>query len=199
MYHPVSSRSSLRRVVVPLVVSACFSVAGCGGSEGTAEPNLDLQPAGSVLVMEASPQASPLGQMLDIDSSSRFTVTEIRVGGDDYGPWLEVDVRGEAAKDAGFLPYAIAIRCTSSAETGGWQADSTVSPGQEIPKGAYLEGTFNLLLPGDGRYGEPVPECTPPAFIEVGSSPSGWFAIPAQLVDQLNKTAEEFNVALEAP
>lgn len=184
-------------IIRPLTILLVLS--GCGNSQTTSNPDANLLPAGSVLAVEAMSQSVPLGKMVETDPTSRFTVTELRVGGDDFGPWMEVAVRGEAAESPGALPTSVAIRCASSPETGGWQAGSTVALGQEIPEGAFLEGTLNLLLPGDGRYGEAIPECTGPATIEVGSTPPVWFEVPAALVDQLNERARNYNLNLEAP
>jgi hypothetical protein len=176
--------------------ASCILFASCNGTQSDSQPNLGLRPAGSVVIEEALRQATPLGDMVDVDSSSRFTVQSFVVGGDELGPWLETKIRGEAADAMGALPVDIAIRCASSSETGGWQVSSTVSLGQEIPKGTFLDGTIALLLPDDGRYGDQIEICESPALIEVGTDGKFWFAIPEDVLAELNSRADAYNLTV---
>ena len=86
----------------------------------------------------------------------------------------------------------MAILCDGSAGEGGWQAGSTLALYDSLPSGSFLEGVVHLLLPYDGRYGEPRVECADPAVVKI----STWVAsagdrdavveIPADLVAALN-------------
>ena len=177
-------------------IATCILLVNCGGSSPSTKPDMGLRPAGSVVIEEALRQATPLGEMVTVDSTSRFTVQSFVVGGDELGPWLETKIRGEAADAIGALPVNIAIRCASSSETGGWQVSSTVSLGQEIPKGTFLDGTIALLLPDDGRYGDQIEICESPALIEVGTDGKFWFAIPEDVVAELNSRADAYNLTV---
>jgi hypothetical protein len=188
----------MRRFLVLGSIVSCFFFASCNGAQSGSQPNLSLRPAGSVVIEEALRQVTPLGDMVDVDSSSRFTVQSFVVSGDELGPWLETKIRGEAADAMGALPVDIAIRCASSSETGGWQVSSTVSLGQEIPKGTFLDGTIALLLPDDGRYGDQIEICESPALIEVGTDGKFWFAIPEDVIAELNSRADAYNLTVPA-
>ena len=186
----------MRRLLVLVSIASCILFAGCSGTQSDSQPNLGLRPAGSVVIEDALRQATPLGDMVNFDSTSRFTVQSFVVGGDELGPWLETKIRGEAADAIGALPVDIAIRCASSSETGGWQVSSTVSLGQEIPKGTFLDGTIALLLPDDGRYGDQIETCESPALIEVGTDGKFWFAIPEDVIAELNSRADAYNLTV---
>jgi hypothetical protein len=73
----------------------------------------------------AQAQHPALGQAVDLGDGITAVVTGYHVGGDESGPWLEVNVRAEnhGAKNA-TNPEA-AIVCAGSADSGGWQAAST--------------------------------------------------------------------------
>ena len=188
----------MRRFLVLVSIASCILFASCSGTQSDSQPNLGLRPAGSVVIEEAWRQATPLGDMVNVDSTSRFTVQSFVVGGDELGPWLETKIRGEAADAVGAIPVNIAIRCASSSETGGWQVSSTVSLGQEIPEGTFLDGTIVLLLPDDGRYGDQIETCESPALIEVGTDGKFWFAIPEDVIAELNSRADAYNLTVPA-
>lgn len=184
----------------PLVVVLVLTVAACSDDTGGAstEPNTALAPAAEEAAEQATAEATPLGQMVDTDENSRFTITGYTVDGDEAGPWLNAQVRGEAATAAGTVPYTIAIRCASSTDTGGWLARSTVALSQEIPAGSFVEGTVGLLLPGDGRFGEPITPCETPAVVIIEAENEASWAIPDDVIAELNAKAEQYNATLGA-
>jgi hypothetical protein len=66
-----------------------------------------------------------------------------------------------------------------------------------VPDSTFDEGTLNLLLPGDGRFGEERPVCATPASLVVASVEGGIradqpavFSIPDSLIDELNEYTE---------
>jgi hypothetical protein len=128
-----------------------------------------------------------------MDGTVRLTAKAMKVGGDDGGRWLVVALRLENSGDEALGGPNIAIVCTDGAEEGGWQADSTLDMGAEIPAGSFSEGTLNLLLPGDSRTGEAVPECLAPAYVQATPTvymgdvpPSIQYQIPAEVLTELN-------------
>jgi hypothetical protein len=189
-----------KKSLTAIVMSCTLMLAACGGDSdsGSTAANTDLVPAGEKAAQNAAEDVTPLGELVEVDAQTRFTVTGFKVNSSDsLGPWIEASVRGEANDDAGAIPFEIASLCASSTETGGWQADSTVSLGQEIPAGSFLEGFISLLLPEDGRYGEPIKPCEEPALVKVSSSEKTvWFAIPSDVVAEINSAAETLNSTL---
>lgn len=182
------------------VLAACaVLIAGCSsGTPQLSAPNTGLKPAAAVAAAAANAKAIPLGSLVAVDSTSKFTVKSYKLGGNDLGPYLQTTVRGEAAGAAGHLPTDVSIICSNSTEEGGYQADSTVTLQQAIPGGAFAEGVLNLLIPGDGRYGKPVPHCATPAVVVAKASSSAApvsFAIPDELIGELNAAADRFNAA----
>jgi hypothetical protein len=139
-----------------LVLGACGSN---GGSTSTSSDDQELRPADEVI-------DGTIGEETDLGAGLAVTVSEMRPGGDDGGPWLEVDLRVENRGEDTSNPL-VAIACSDSSEEGGWQVDSAYNLFDELPASTFNEGTINLLLPGDGRSGEPVPTCSAPAVVRV--------------------------------
>lgn len=142
-------------------------LAGCGGGSGTASQ--DLRPADEVEASRAADAANDaeLDRKIDLGSKVTVVLADPTVIQDDGGVMLQVHVRAENPSSKDASGPGIDIVCTGSTEDGGWQADSTFAPQRPIPSGSYSEGDLNLLIPGDGRYGETVPECATPAFLQV--------------------------------
>lgn len=158
----------------------------------------DLRPADEVIAEEEASASmdGEIGEDIDLGEGLTVTVQAMRAGGDDLGPWLEVDVRAENRGEEELTNPELAIVCDGGAETGGWQADSTFDLGDELPAGSFHEGTVHLLLPEDGRYGEPVPECGSPAYVRISpyatvvvdgqEPPAADVEIPVDILEQLN-------------
>lgn len=116
------------------------------------------------------------------------------VEGDDGGPWLAVDLRIESPSDSDIQFLDVGIVCAGNDETGGWQANSTLDLNAEVPAETFDEGTVNLLLPGDGRFGEEIPECATPAAIRISPVPDPMtgtevpavVALPDELIADIN-------------
>lgn len=149
-----------------MAAAAVLVVAACGGDDDSSNGGA-LRPADEVLGERAADDAADalLGDSVELEDVT-VTVTDLVVGGDDFGPWLEVTVRAENRGEDTSNPY-LAIVCNGSVEEGGWQADSTYDLNGELPGGSFNEGVVNLLLPEDPRTQDPVPECATPAVVRV--------------------------------
>lgn len=180
------SRSAL------LVVLVC-SLAACGSDDETTTPNTALPPAESVREEERSEGSVALGELVDTGYGVRAGVLAFSVGGDDGGPWLVAETRVEGLDEGGSVPN-MGIVCAGGTELGGWQADSTLQLATDVPAGSFDEGSVHLLLPGDGRYGEPIPECAGPAFVEIDTIDGpAVVEVPATVLAELNAAAAAFN------
>ena len=158
------------------------------------DDGVELRPADEVEAeaILANAQTGELGEPFELAAGLTIAVTAMEVGGDDAGPWLAVTARVENRTTDELSVPAMAILCDGSAEEGGWQAGSTLALYDSLPSGSFLEGVVHLLLPYDGRYGEPRAECAEPAVVKI----STWVAstgdrdavveIPAELVAALN-------------
>jgi hypothetical protein len=146
-------------------------LAGCesGDSKGSNKPNSALKNADDVQQSEAAAAAKvvQVGAFGDLPGDGRVSVTAMKVGGDDLGPWLETSMRVEnASKEKASVPDT-GIVCSGSSEQGGYQIDSTMLLSDEVPAGSYKEGVLNLTVPGDSRTGEPATPCGAPAFVQI--------------------------------
>lgn len=145
---------------------------------------------------ESVPLAAVTGVIVDGEEPEtplRGTVSGFDVGGDDGGPWLATTVRVENATEAsaGFPSFELA--CAGSVEQAGLQAGSVSSGGKPVPGGSFVAGDLLLLIPGDGRFGEPVPECAGPAFVRAGTGQGSQWEVPADVLAELNAAAVKFN------
>ena len=131
------------------------------------DDGVELRPADEVEAeaILASAQTAELGEPFELAAGLTIAVTAMEVRGDDAGPWLAVTARVENRTTDELSVPAMAILCDGSAEEGGWQADSTLALYDSLPSGSFLEGVVHLLLPYDGRYGEPRVECADPAVV----------------------------------
>ena len=158
------------------------------------DDGVELRPADEVEAeaILANAQTAELGEPFELAAGLTIAVTAMEVRGDDAGPWLAVTARVENRTTDELSVPAMAILCDGSAGEGGWQAGSTLALYDSLPSGSFLEGVVHLLLPYDGRYGEPRVECADPAVVKI----STWVAsagdrdavveIPADLVAALN-------------
>jgi hypothetical protein len=165
--------------LLPLLLTATVAVAACGSSDDSTGSNEsssnesgdELRDAEDVRSEELAEGASgSIGDVIDIDGVA-VLVAGVVVSGDDDGPWLSADLRIENSSDSDIQFVNVGIVCAGNDETGGWQAGSTLDLNAGIPAGTFDEGTVNLLLPEDGRFGEEVPECAIPAVIRISPVP----------------------------
>lgn len=159
----------MRRVASTLAIAlTALCAAACGG--GSTDSDEPLRAATDIAESSAAAPSkdAKLGQQIDLGDKVRVTVTAPTVTSDDSA-LLTVTLRVENnSSSEGFTPRA-GIVCDGSAEPGGYQADSTLMMQSRMPARSYLDGTYVLILPGDGRGGQPVPECKGPASIVVWS------------------------------
>lgn len=135
-----------------------------------------------------------LGDTAEFGNGLSITFDAPFVGGDDLGPWIEIATRFDNRNTDIDAQYPnVGIVCVGSTDEGGYQAGSTRLFGDPVPAGSFLEGKLHLLLPGDGRYGEPVPPCTTPAVIRVSlltysddDTAVVDFALPNAVIDEIN-------------
>jgi len=168
------------------------------GSDGDAtellDEDIELRPADAVEAEQtlANAQAADLGETFDLAPGLTVVVQDMSVGGDSGGPWLAVSARIENRTTDELSVPAMAIICDGSADDGGWQIDSTLSLYDTLPSGSFAEGTAHLLVPDDGRYGEPRIECAGLAVVMISTwtaSTSHRYAvvgIPADVLAELN-------------
>jgi hypothetical protein len=192
-----------------------FAVAACGGRDESARPSSSasttsvpvdveeteatdgvLRDASEVRAEEAVDGATyRLGEVATIDGIS-IRIDTLEVGGDDAGPWIVAvtTVENRSGVDAN-VPY-LEIHCSGQEEGGGWQADSTLTLGAALPSQTVDTGVVHLLVPGDGRFGEPRPVCAPPAVVRVVDL-SVNFAIPDSMVTEVNAASPTAVIAVD--
>ena len=149
-----------------LVIAACRGSDGPKAKVGDPTASSSLQPASEArsAARDAKFANAALGESAEF-FGIKVTVSTMAVGGDKAGPWLTIGVRAENAGATVSSNPQFAIVCAGTDKEGGWQADSTFRFGNALPAGSFDEGTVNLLLPEDGRYGKAVPECVTPAVV----------------------------------
>lgn len=158
------------------------------------DEDVELRPADEVEAEEilANAQDADLGEPFELAPGLSVLVTAMEVGGDSGGPWLALSARVENRTTDELSVPAMAILCDGSSEEGSWQADSTLALWDSLPSGSFLEGTVHLLLPNDGRYGEPRVECADPAVVRIstwtmsGGDQDAVLQIPADVLEALN-------------
>jgi hypothetical protein len=177
-------------LIAALVVGAC----GSDGDSGVDEADgglRDAEDARSEELVEGTTGA--FGEVIELDGTT-VLVSGAVVSGDDGGPWLAAEVRIENPSETNIQFVDVGIVCAGNDETGGWQAGSTLDLNAGIPAGTFDEGTVNLLLPGDGRFGEPIPDCATPAALRItpvpdpmtGTEVPAVVQLPDELVARLN-------------
>lgn len=194
------------------VIAVVGVMVGCSGSDSAVTVDkppavnstiVDLVPAEEIRAAEAvAGVEASVGDTVDLDGVV-VEVSSVRLSGDDLGPWLETAVRIENRTSNDVDYVNIELYCAGNDEGGGWQADSTFDLLAGVPAGSFDEGTVNLLVPGDGRYGETRERCVPPANIVVGPFIAGAvtanravFELPTAVIDAINATD---GVAVETP
>ena len=105
-----------------------------------------------------------LGEEVEVGDVT-VTITGFAVEPDDQSGLLAVTARVANSSEGESSVPELAVMCTGNPEEGGWMADSTLSLYDTLPAKSFDEGTVILNVPGDGRYGERVPECVGPAVI----------------------------------
>ena len=180
----------MRLAVASVALLLC---AACGGGSASSDkPDNSLKNDSDATVVPSSGETLKLGQFAEGEYIGRIQVSEVKVGGDDLGPWLEANVRMENSGNVALSPAQLDVVCKGDKEPGGYQIDSTFDFGQEIPAGSFREGVANLLLAGAPRTGDPATECATPAFIEItpavsiGDDPQPKFAIPEDVIAEIN-------------
>mgnify|MGYP006924535603 CR=1 FL=1 len=181
---------------VPLLLVVALALASCG-SDGDSDPDSsegELRNAEDVRSEELVYGVDgAIGDAIELDGST-VLVEGVIVDGDDGGPWLAVDLRIENRSGSDIQFLDVGIVCAGNDESGGWQADSTIDLNAGIPADTFDEGTVNLLLPGDGRYGEEISECATPAVVRIlpvpepmsGTEVPAVVALPDELIADLN-------------
>lgn len=178
----------IKRVAAVMMVLGVLA-AGCGGDDEAGSGGT-LADADAVRSEQARGSTElAFGEGGDVGGLT-VTVEGVSMGGDDGGPWLVADVTVENRTDADVQGLAMAIVCAGSDEEGGWQAGSTLDLNAVFPAQTADSGTVHLLVPGDGRFGEPRPVCEPPAAIvaqpwTAPAEPVAWPIGPA-VVDEFN-------------
>jgi hypothetical protein len=179
-------------------IAMTLILVACGGNAEKDKPDESLRNADDVKASEtaAATTTVEIGEFAPLSDGAeevgRVSVTKLKVGGDDLGPWLEASVRFENTTDEEGNLAEVGIWCKGATESGGWQADSTLDLNATIPAKSYKEGVVNLPLSDDPRTGEPVPECETPAFIQftplvtVGDVEPVQVRIPNDLIAKLN-------------
>lgn len=146
-------------------------LAGCGDDQSSDNPDTSLKNADEVRSQEQAGQNAraktvDLGEFVELGSGLRLSASKVVVGGDELGPWLIATVRIENSSDEEAAPPDGGIICSNATEPGGSQAGSTLDVSGGLPAESFAEGTLNLLLPEDGRYGEKIQDCQGPAFLQ---------------------------------
>ena len=168
------------------------------GSDGDAtellDEDIELRPADEVKAEQilANAQTADLGETFELAPGLTVVVQDMSVGGDSGGPWVAVSARIENRTTDELSVPAMAITCNGSPDEGGWEADSTLPLYDTLPSGSFAEGTAHLLLPNDGRYGEPRIECAGPAVVKISTwtmaagDRDAVVEIPADVLAELN-------------
>lgn len=179
-------------------IAVTLILVACGGGAEKDKPDESLKNADDVEASEnaAATTTVDVGEFAPLSDGAeevgRVSVTRLKVGGDDLGPWLEANVRFEnTTDDIGDFPE-VGIWCKGATESGSYQADSTIDLSTTMPAKSYKEGVLNLPLSDDPRTGESVPECETPALIRfeplvsVGEPEPTQVRVPDNLIAKLN-------------
>lgn len=150
--------------------------AGASGNDSTTEPG------------PAADSTGVLAQPVQLGDDTTMTLTNPRQGGDDFGPWIEVDVTFANNSSTTATPIEVQVVCAGATSGEGSQADSTFDSNAEVKPGSSSQGTLNLLPTGDSRIGDVTPECKGPAVFRLGDD-GPTVKVPAEVLTSFNKAA----------
>jgi hypothetical protein len=209
------SRSTVLLVAALLVVAGCTSDAkgraiptpttatragrATTAVPGTASPTSTVPTTSAAdapklpdrYVAEAIPGAQ-LGRPADLGDGLSITVSHPRIAHDATGPWIEVDVVAEnAGSGRATSAPGVQLVCSGLSDGGGNLDGQSYPTGGPLPPGSSTRGTARLVLPGDGRFGDPQ-LCLYPAYVRVdaasiaGKPVQRRFDLSEALVTELN-------------
>ena len=144
------------------------------------------------IVAEAIP-AGEFGTAIDLGGGLSVTIGDPRVEHDDEHPWVEVPVEAVLAASApGTVAPAVELVCSGLTEGGGNLDGESYRAGAPIAPGGTVKGTAQLVLPGDGGFGDPS-QCLDPAYVRVEATDSDGTVVlrrldvPSSLVAEINE------------
>jgi hypothetical protein len=172
----------MRAAHIIAVVVATAPMVSCSSSSNTSTP-IELQSADSIRANEAVDGTPATFGTAAILNEISITVTDPAATSDDGGPWLTLNVRAENPTDGELPSPFFEIHCAGNPDGGGFLGDGTFS-GEPLPAKSFDEGTVELLLPGDGRFGEPRPTCTTPATL-IALPSNGGVTLQGQQVERI--------------
>lgn len=131
-----------------------------------------------------------IGAPVALGDDTSYTLTNPRLGGDESGPWIEVDVAYKNSSSTSAQPPEINVLCAGSDDAGNYQASSTFDYSADVKPGASSTGTLALLPAGNERIGEGVAECASPAVFRLGSEGGPTVPVPADVLSAYNAKAK---------
>lgn len=182
------NRTTLLAIVV--LATSCSSTS----SGSTTTPG--LRSADSIRANEAVGGTPATFGTIATLAGVAITASDPVANSDESGPWLTVTVHAENPTDGDLPSPFFAVHCAGVPDGGGFLASSTFSS-DGLPAKSFDDGHVDLLLPGDGRFGEPRPTCSTPAVLVAVPSNGGvtfdgqpsdslaW-PIPDAVIDELN-------------
>lgn len=204
----------MTRRVLAGMAAICIVVSSCGGNDSppdTTEPSstdtaesvdrstAPNEPAATLADAEDVRADELAGEPVQMgaettDGHVTAVASNPRVGGDESGPWLEVDLRIENPTDEAVQFFNTGMLCSGNDEVSGTVRGGTLEGAAGIPAQSVDEGSEFVLLPGDGRYGDPISPCTTPAVLRIEVIGEDGFVpdialtwtIPDEIVAELN-------------
>jgi hypothetical protein len=200
-----------RRILIG-AAAVCILVSSCGGSDSDTETNTTEASAAAVTATTGGATVTPTladaeevrsdelaGEPAEMGAETTdghviAVASNPRVGGDDAGPWMEIDLRIENSTDEAVQFYNTGIVCSGNDEVSGTVIGGTLDGIGGLPPQSFDEGSQFVLLPGDGRYGEPIPPCQAPAVLRIEVIGEDGFvpdvaltwAIPDEIIAEMN-------------
>lgn len=151
---PVASAEATSTSTVPAVV--------------TTSPE-DAPKLPDAYIAEAIPEGV-FGEPVDLGNGVTITVSEPSVAHDREHPWVEVDVRAtNAAGGPATTAPGVQLVCSGLSKGGGNLTTESYPAGQPLAAGAEATGTAQLVIPGDGGYGDPQ-RCLFPAYVRIDAT-----------------------------
>jgi hypothetical protein len=185
-----SSRRSVAVVVAVIAISSCSSAR-------QSDTSVAPQPVDSVGTNPSNGTQATFG-VPAVVGDLNITASDPVIESDDIGPWLTLTVRAENQTEADVQAPQLELHCSGNPAGGAWLETSTFKQDEPVSSRSFNEGKLSLLMPGDGRLGEPRPSCATPAtvianslsFDNAGASPPvrvrvEW-AVPEELIRLLN-------------